>query len=69
VPLFGFNAGIELGQLVVLALAAVVLGGLDRLLAAVRRSGAASVHRSRVPAVSALVVAIAAEMAVACRPW
>jgi hypothetical protein len=69
VPLFGFNVGIELGQLVVLALAAVVLGGLDRLLAAVRRSGAPSVHRSRVLAVSALVVAIAAEMAVARRPW
>jgi hypothetical protein len=69
VPLFGFNVGIELGQLVVLALAAVALGGLDRLLAAVRRSGAPSAHRLRVLAVSALVVVVATEMAVTRRPW
>jgi hypothetical protein len=69
VPLFGFNVGIELGQLVVLALAAVVLGGLDHLLASVRRTGAPSVHRLRVLAVSALVVAVAAHMAVTRRPW
>jgi hypothetical protein len=69
VPLFGFNGGIELGQLVVLALAAVALGGLDRLLAAVSRTGAPSAHRLRVLAVSALVVVVAAEMAVTRRPW
>jgi hypothetical protein len=68
-PLFGFNVGIELGQLVMLALAAVVLGGLDWLLAAVRRTGAPSAHRLRVLAVSALVVVVAAEMAVTRRPW
>jgi hypothetical protein len=69
VPLLGFNVGIELGQLVVLALAAVALGGLDWLLAAVRRTGAPSAHRLRVLAVSALVVVAAAEMAVTRRPW
>jgi hypothetical protein len=69
VPLFGFNVGIELGQLVVLALAAGALGGLDRLLAAVRRTGAPSTHRLRVLAVSALVVVVATEMAVTRRPW
>ena len=36
VPLFGFNVGIELGQLVVLALAGVALAALDRLLALLR---------------------------------
>src|SRR3989442_15915993 len=34
-PLFGFNVGIELGQLVVLALAAGALAGLDRCVGAV----------------------------------
>ena len=37
VPLLGFNVGIELGQLVVLALAAVALGLLDRGIAALPR--------------------------------
>jgi hypothetical protein len=70
VPLFGFNAGIELGQLVVLALAGVALALVDRLLAALRRPGAAlSTHRLRVVAVSSAVVLIAARMAVARRPW
>src|SRR3989454_4439614 len=35
IPLFGFNVGIELGQLVVLALAAGALAGLDRCVGAV----------------------------------
>jgi hypothetical protein len=70
VPLFGFNAGIELGQLVVLALAGVALALVDRLLAALRSPGAAlSTHRLRVVAVSSAVVLIAARMAVARRPW
>lgn len=70
VPLFGFNAGIELGQLVVLALAGVVLTLLDRLLAAARTPEASTpVHRIRVVAVSAVVVLVAAQMAVSRRPW
>jgi HupE / UreJ protein len=70
VPLFGFNVGIELGQLVVLGLAGIGLAGLDRLLALVRAPGATpSVHRLRTLAVSAVVVLAAAEMAVARRPW
>src|SRR5215208_4020610 len=36
VPLLGFNVGIELGQLVVLGLAALALAGLDRALALLR---------------------------------
>lgn len=68
VPLFGFNLGIELGQLVVLALAAVALTLIDRLIAAVRpRAG--SPLRLRVVAVSALVALVAARWAVQRSPW
>ena len=68
-PLFGFNLGIELGQIVVLAAAGAALMGLDRLL---------SVARVRAPTLSPLgfgsdlslvVVAVATRMAVARRPW
>lgn len=70
VPLLGFNIGIELGQLVVLAIAGIALAGLDRALALWRAPDASpSVHRLRVLAVSALVVVVAAEMAVVRRPW
>jgi hypothetical protein len=70
VPLLGFNVGIELGQLVVLALAGVVLMGLDLTLAAIRHPLAAcSAHRVRVLAVSVPVMLLAMRMAVARRPW
>jgi HupE/UreJ protein len=70
VPLLGFNVGIELGQLVVLGLAAVALAGLDRALARLRTPEATpSVLRLRVVAVSALVVVVAAEMAASRAPW
>ncbi len=71
-PLFGFNVGIELGQLVVLALAAAVLLALDRLLAALRvrvTSGGSTVLRLRIVTVSAVIVLLAARMAVERRPW
>jgi HupE / UreJ protein len=70
VPLLGFNVGIELGQLVVLGLAAVALAGLDWALAWLRTPGATpSVLRLRVVAVSAIVVVIAAEMVASRAPW
>jgi hypothetical protein len=70
VPLLGFNAGIELGQLVVLGLAALALAGLDRVLALLRRPEATpSVLRLRVVAVSAAVVVVATEMAASRAPW
>lgn len=70
VPLLGFNAGIELGQLVVLGLAALALTGLDRAIALLRAPEATpSVLRLRVVAVSAVVVAVAAEMAASRTPW
>jgi hypothetical protein len=59
VPLFGFNVGIELGQLAILAGAAVALTGMDRLLG----------HRTRVLVVSATVVLVAVSMAVERLPW
>jgi hypothetical protein len=70
VPLFGFNVGIELGQLLVLGLAGAGLGGFDRLLALSHvNRGPFSVYRLRVVTVSLVVVAVAAEMAAARRPW
>lgn len=68
VPLFGFNVGIELGQLVVLALAAGGLAVVDRLIALVRPDVGSSL-RLRVVAVSAVVAVVAARWAVARSPW
>jgi hypothetical protein len=69
-PLFGFNVGIELGQVVVLALSGLALAALDRLLAGVRWPRAApSAFRLRVVAVSGAVVMVAARMAAARSPW
>jgi hypothetical protein len=70
VPLFGFNVGIELGQLVVLGLAGLGLAGLDRVLALLRSPEATpSVFRLRVVAVSGVVVLVAARMAATRAPW
>jgi hypothetical protein len=70
VPLFGFNVGIELGQLVVLAAAALVLAGLDRIVGSVRESGRLpSAYRLRVLGVSVAVILVAGTMAVARSPW
>jgi len=69
-PLFGFNVGIELGQIAVLLLAGVALAVLDRLLTVLRSPNAIpSAYRLRVVTVSLVVVAVAAEMAAARRPW
>ena len=59
VPLLGFNIGIELGQLVVLALAGVALATVDLVLG----------HRLRVVAVSSIVVLVAFGMAAERVPW
>jgi hypothetical protein len=68
VPLFGFNVGIELGQLVVLAAAGAGLAAFDRLLVLSQVNRVRS-YRLRVVTVSLVVVAVAAEMAAARRPW
>jgi len=59
VPLFGFNVGIELGQLVVLVGAGAALLALDRVLSL----------RVRVVAVSAMVALVALRWAVERRPF
>jgi hypothetical protein len=70
VPLLGFNVGIELGQLVVLATAGIGLAAFDRLLVWSPVTHARfTPYRFRVVAVSLVVVAVAAEMAAARRPW
>jgi hypothetical protein len=69
-PLFGFNVGIELGQVVVLAAAAALLSGIDRGIAWSRLHGGAwPALRVRVVAVSLVVVAVASQWAIQRNPW
>lgn len=70
VPLFGFNLGIEIGQIAVLLAAGVLLALLDRLLTLARSPEALpSAYRLRVVTVSLVVVIVATQMAAARRPW
>jgi hypothetical protein len=70
VPLFGFNLGIEIGQVAVLLVAGVLLALLDRLLTLTRSPEALpSPYRLRVVTVSLVVVMVATQMAAARRPW
>ena len=70
VPLFGFNLGIEAGQLIVLAVAALALAVLDVLLIRLRATRTQwPVLRIRSVAVSVAVVAIASRWAVLRSPW
>jgi hypothetical protein len=59
VPLLGFNLGIEIAQILVLAAAALSLTLVDRT----------APHRLRVVAVSAAVLILAVKMAVERNPW
>lgn len=68
-PLFGFNLGIELGQVVVLAIAAVVLTVADRIIEFARRARGESSLRLRVVAVSSVILMVAAGWAVERNPW
>ena len=65
VPLFGFNVGIELGQLAVLSLAALALTLVDRLLTVVFPNPL----RVRIVAVSTIVLVFAAHWALERAPW
>jgi len=70
VPLFGFNVGIELGQMLVLVAAVVVLGGLDRVIVALRAPSALwPALRLRVVTVSLGVAIVASVWAVDRKPW
>lgn len=68
-PLFGFNVGIELGQLVVLVIAATVLAALDRAFVLATARASQGVLRLRVVAVSAAVAIVAARWAVERSPF
>ncbi|MEP7002189.1 MAG: HupE/UreJ family protein [bacterium] len=70
VPLFGFNVGIELGQLVVLAGIAIAFLGVDQAIGRARRTDASwQPLRARVVAVSLLVVVVGSAWAVQRSPW
>jgi hypothetical protein len=70
-PLFGFNVGIELGQICVLLATFVAFTVVDRLIAAARSSFNSSVSPARIRAVaiSSIVVVVAARWAVERAPW
>jgi hypothetical protein len=69
-PLFGFNVGIELGQIVVLIFAAAFLLAADWAIRHIRASIAApSALRVRVVLVSSVVMVIATRWAIERNPW
>lgn len=65
-PLFAFNAGIELGQVTVLVLSLTLLAGVDRLVQAL---GPAGGIRLRAVATSLVATAWALVIAVQRTPW
>jgi len=72
VPLFGFNIGIELGQLIILSLATIGFLLLDRTIRSTRRAdltAAGSAFRLRVAGVSLVVAVLAARMVVERSTW
>lgn len=73
IPLFGFNVGLEVGQLLVIALAFVTFAALDRAIrAAVGRARATTADgavRLRTLGVSAVVMAVATPWAIDRLPW
>ncbi len=70
VPLFGFNVGIELGQLAVLVVAFALFASVDGVLATWRRAGTSVPPvRLRAVAVSVLVAVVAARWAAERYPW
>lgn len=69
-PLFGFNIGIELGQIVVLGFAAAFLLVADRTIQYARASmPAPQTLRLRVLIVSSVVMVVAARWAIERNPW
>jgi len=69
VPLLGFNVGIELGQILVLAAAAVAFVAIDHVLEHVERGVAGTALRWRVVGISAAVIAVATRWAAQRAPW
>lgn len=68
-PLFGFNLGIELGQIVVLIFAAAFLLAADWVIKQLRAPAAPSALRLRVLMVSSVVMLIATRWAIERNPW
>jgi hypothetical protein len=69
-PLFGFNVGIELGQIVVLSVAAGALSLADLGIVRLKlHRGAWAPLQVRIAVVSAVVVVIASHWAIQRRPW
>ena len=73
IPLFGFNLGLEAGQLIVIALAFLSFAALDRaiavMVAAPRRQHGVGALRIRTLAVSVLVMSVAARWMLERYPW
>ena len=69
VPLAGFNVGIELGQLLVIAVGWGALAALQQVSRRARWFGDARAYRLRVAAVSAIVVVVSTGWTVARLPW
>ena len=72
VPLFGFNVGLEVGQLVVIGLAFVTFAAFDRLLSLVVRQRSMDADRPlrlRTFAVSIVVLSVAARWMLERYPW
>lgn len=70
VPLFGFNIGIEIGQIAVLSVAAIALLTADWLITKARETlRPESVLRLRVIAVSLVVMVVAGHWAIQRNPW
>jgi hypothetical protein len=70
-PLFGFNVGIELGQICVLIATFAAFTVVDRLIATLRDSGEGrfAPFRIRAVAVSSIVLVVATRWAVERAPW
>lgn len=69
VPLFGFNAGIELGQVLVLLCAGATFTAFDSLVSRTREHQSEWALHVRVVAVSAVVALFAAHLAFERTPW
>jgi hypothetical protein len=70
VPLVGFNVGLEVGQVLVLAMAFAAFAALDRLIGLVKLPARAPAPvRLRVIAVSSAVAVVACAWAVERSPW
>lgn len=69
VPLLGFNIGIEVGQVLVLTVAALSLSAVDKIIDMIRHPKRISALRLRILGVSSIVLVVAARWAVDRNPW